>query len=227
MLKQQAGIATFRHTLSFTKTNRGLELNINTVNRYINTSFSINCIYFLAFFYFDTNILNKVSCLVCTWFQYLLYKFKRHSKLYLNSHPIKNLTFTSGYLVKFCTFHRHLSLETVFPALKLTQIFCINMSNSFLENWYLITNQKRGSSTHIPSLKQYPHNLTKYESKRVQKFLFSNFIVNWEKFGSTALTFKNQYFIYFMNWKKLSSPTRGKLNVNLQFSFCELRKNLK
>ena len=96
MLKQQAGIATFRHTLSFAKTNRGLELNINTVNRYINTSFSINCIYFLAFFYFDTNILNKVSCLVCTWFQYLLYKFKRHGKFHLNSHPIKNLlTFAS------------------------------------------------------------------------------------------------------------------------------------
>ena len=91
MVKQQAGIATFRHTLSFTQTNRGLELNINTVNRYINTSTSINCIYSLACFCFHTNILNKFSCLVCTWFQYLLYKFKRHSKLYQNSHPIKNL----------------------------------------------------------------------------------------------------------------------------------------
>ena len=29
----------------------------------------------------------------------------------------------------------HLSLETVFPALKLTQICCINMKISFLENW--------------------------------------------------------------------------------------------
>ena len=105
VLKQQAGIATCRHTLSFTQTNRALELNINTVNRYINTSTSINCIYSLACFCFDTNILNKFSCLVCTWFQYLLYKFKRHSKLYKNSQPVKDLlTFASVYLVKFCNF---------------------------------------------------------------------------------------------------------------------------
>ena len=97
MVKQQAGIATFRHTLSFTQTNRGLELNINTVNRYINTSTSINCIYSLACFCFDTNILNKFSFLVCTWFQCLLYKFKRLGKLHLNCHLIKNLlTFPLG-----------------------------------------------------------------------------------------------------------------------------------
>ena len=97
MVKQQAGIATFRHTLSFTQTSRVLELKINTVNRYINTSTSINSIYSLACFCFDTSMLNKFSCLVCTWFQYLLYKFKRHGKLHLNSHPIKKLsTFASG-----------------------------------------------------------------------------------------------------------------------------------
>ena len=71
-LKQLAGISTFRHTLSFTQTNRASELNINTVNRYINSSTSINCIYSLACFCFDTNILNEFSCLVSTWFQYLL-----------------------------------------------------------------------------------------------------------------------------------------------------------
>ena len=142
MLKQQAGIATFRHTLSFTQTNRGLELNINTVNRYINTSTSINCIYSLACFCFDTNILNKFSCLVCTWFQYLLYKFKRHSKLHLNSHPIENLlTFASVYLIKFRNFYPHLSLEIVFPALKLAQICCINMNISFLENWQFLNHK--------------------------------------------------------------------------------------
>ena len=113
-----------------------------TVNRYINTSTSINCIYFLAFFSFDTNIRNKFSCLICTWFQYLLYKFKRHSTLHLNSHPIKNLlTFASGYLVKFCNFYLHLSCETVFPALKLTQICCINMNISFLENWQFLNHK--------------------------------------------------------------------------------------
>ena len=98
-----------------------------TVNRYINISTSINSIYSLACFCFDTNILNNFSCLICTWFQYLFYKFKRHGKLHLNSHFIQNfLTFASGYLVKFCNFYPHLSLETVFPALKLTQICCIN-----------------------------------------------------------------------------------------------------
>ena len=115
------------------------ELNTNTANRYINTSTSINCAYSLACFCFDTNILNKFSCLVCTWFQYLLYKFKRHGKLHLNSHPIQNfLTFASGYPVKFCNFYPHLSLETVSPALKLTQICCINMNISFLENWHFL-----------------------------------------------------------------------------------------
>ena len=129
MVKQQAGIATFRHTLSFTQTNRGLELNINTVNRYINTSTSINCIYSLACFCFDANIPNRFSCLVRTQFQYLSYKFKRNGRLYLSSHPINDqLTFASGYLMKFCNFYPHLSLETVFPELKLTEICCIFFS---------------------------------------------------------------------------------------------------
>ena len=102
IVMQQDGIATFRHTVSFTQTNRALELNINTVIRYINTFTSTNGIYSLACFCFDTNILSKFLCLVCTWFQSLLYKFKRHGKLHLNSHPIKNLlTFASGYLGKF------------------------------------------------------------------------------------------------------------------------------
>ena len=66
MLKQQAGIVTFRHTLFFTQTSRALELNINTANRYTNTNISINCIYSLACFCFDANTLNTFSCLVCT-----------------------------------------------------------------------------------------------------------------------------------------------------------------
>ena len=128
--------------MSFSQRNRGLEININTVNRYINISTSINYIYSLACFCFDTNILNKFLCLICTWFQYLLYKFKRQGKLRLNSHPIKNLlTFASGYLVKFCNLYPHLSLKTIFPALKLTQICCINMNISFLENCQFL-NQK-------------------------------------------------------------------------------------
>ena len=103
----------------------------------INTSAAMNCIYALAWFCSDTNdILNNFSCSVCTCFHYLLYKFKRHSKLHLNSHPIKNLLiFASVYQVKFYNFYTHLSLETEFPALKLTQICWINMKITFLENW--------------------------------------------------------------------------------------------
>ena len=64
------------------------------------------------------------------------------SKLHLNSYPIKNLlTFASGYLVIFCNFYPHLSLETIFPALKLTQICCINMNISFLENMQFLNHK--------------------------------------------------------------------------------------
>ena len=97
----------------------------------------MNCIYSLACFCYDTNdILNKFPCLVCICFLYLLYKLGRQSKLHLNFYPIKNLvTVASGYLDTFYHFQPHLSLETVFPALKLTQICCINMNFPFLENW--------------------------------------------------------------------------------------------
>ena len=36
---------------------------------------------------------------------------------------------------KFCNFYPHLRLETVFPALKLTQNCCIKINIYFLENW--------------------------------------------------------------------------------------------
>ena len=166
----------------------GLELNTNTVNRYINISTSVNCIYSLACFCFDTNILNTFSCLVCTSLQYLLYKFKRHSKFHLNSHPIKNLlTFASVYPVKFCNFYPHLSLETMFPAVKLTQICCINMDISFLENWQSL-NHKLAPPL-ILTYQAWKSNLTIWQNMKVsgiQKFQFSNSIVNWQKFGSTA-----------------------------------------
>ena len=70
-----------------------------------------------------------------------------------------------------------------------------------LDNWQF--NHKLTSpSTHIPTLKD--------RNVEVQP----------------KLTFKNIYFIYFMKWKKLRSPTRTTLtNSNFQFSFCELGKN--
>ena len=36
---------------------------------------------------------------------------------------------------KFCNFYPHVTLEIVFPALKLAKICCINMDISFSENW--------------------------------------------------------------------------------------------
>ena len=45
------------------------------------------------------------------------------------------LTVVEGYQGKFGNFYSHLSLETVFLALKLTLISYLNMKISFLENW--------------------------------------------------------------------------------------------
>ena len=134
----------------------------------------------------NNDIVNKFSCLVCTWFQYLLYKFKKHSKLHLNSHPIKNLlTFAPGYLLKFCIFYPKLSLETVFPALKLTQICCITNNISFLQNWQF--NHKLASPL-LLTYQLWKSILTIWQNmtvSRIQKFQFFNSLVSWEKFGST------------------------------------------
>ena len=133
-------------------------------------------------FCFESNILNKFSCLVCTWFQYLLYKFKRHGKLHLNSHRIKNLlTYASVYLVKFCNFYPHLSLETVFPKLKLTQICCTNMNVYFLENWKFLKHKLAPPLLLI--YQAWKSNLKFWQNmkvSRIQKFQFSNSIVNWQ-----------------------------------------------
>ena len=83
------------------------------------------------------------------------------------------LTFTSKYQGKFCNFYFHLSLETAFPGLKLTQIFSINVKTSFLENWKF--NPGSSSPTHIPSRKDYPLNLTKYEKGKLKIPIFQSF----------------------------------------------------
>ena len=147
----------------------------------------MNWIYSLACFCSDTNDMQKMfPCLLCTWFQNLLHKFKRHSKLHLNFHSIKNLiTFASGCLVKFCIFNPQLSLEKVFPALKLTQICCINMIISFLENWEF--NHKLTPPL-LLTYQVWRSILTIWKNmkvSRIQKFQFSNSLVTWQKFGST------------------------------------------
>ena len=42
------------------------------------------------------------------------------------------------------------------------------------------------STMHIPRLKDYPHNLTKYDQRVIQKSKFSNSLVDLEEFGSAA-----------------------------------------
>ena len=154
------------------------------------------------------------------WFHYLLYKFKRHSKLHLNSRTIKNfLTLASRYLQQFCNFYPQLSLQTIFSALKLTKICCININISFLEfNHKLVPPLLLTYQTW-----KYSHDLTRYESG-IQTFqLFLWIERNLEV--QAKPTFNNQYFIYFMNWKRLRSPTRATLtNAKFQFPFSELGK---
>ena len=52
-----------------------------------------------------------------------------HSNMHIQPTP------APAVLEKCCIFYPHLSLETVFPTPKLTQICCINMKISFLDNW--------------------------------------------------------------------------------------------
>ena len=111
----------------------------------------MNFTYSLPCFSFNFNdMLNTFSCLVGTWFQYVYINSKETGSF--SSSPIKNLlTFASGSLVKVCNFYLHLSLETVFPTLKLTQIGCINMKLPFLENSQF--NHKLAPLLHISSSK--------------------------------------------------------------------------
>ena len=100
----------------------------NQINRLINTYTTMNCIYFLPCFSSDSNdILNKFSCFVYTWFQYLCINSKERLN-YIQT-LIKNLLLlASEFLVTFYNFYLHLSLKTVFPVvLKLAQICCINI----------------------------------------------------------------------------------------------------
>ena len=147
----------------------------------------------------------------------------------MNSHPINNLlTLASVYLVKFCNFYPHLSLGTVFPVLKLTQIFCINMNISFLENWQFL-NHKLAPSL-LLTYQGLQNNLTIWQNMKVEFKNFNLTTLEWSDRNlgvHPELIFNNQYFIYFMNWKKLGSSVRATLtNAIFQFSLCELGKKL-
>ena len=77
---------------------------------------------------------------------------------------------------KFCNLYPPLSLETVFPALKLTQ-------NCYLHDNNLIINWPSRSCAHVV-LKDYPYYLTKYEEKGTPKIMiikpFSEFGKIWK-----------------------------------------------
>ena len=154
----------------------------------------MKCIYSLACFFSDTNdIMKTFSCLVCIWFQYLLYKFRRCNKLRLNSHPIKNLlTFESRCLVKFGSFYPQLSLEIAFPALKLDANLLHKYENFNLKIWNKYENWQFNHKLVPPLLHVYQawKSIVKIwqnmKLSGIQKFQFSNSFVNWEKFGSTA-----------------------------------------
>ena len=161
----------------------------STVYGYINTSISINCIYFLPCFCFDTNILNMFVFMFGMYLvQYLLWKSKDTVNCIWTPIPLRICKhLLQDNLVKFCNFYPHLNLETVFPALKLTQIYCMDMNISFLENWQFL-NHKLAPSL-LLTYQAWKSNLTTWQNMKVSgiwKFPFSNSIVNWQKFGNAA-----------------------------------------
>ena len=105
-----------------------------------------------------------------------------------------------------CYFHSHLSLETAFPALKLTQNCYITMN---LKTSKLILNCVRPlSPTNLLYLKDYPHNLTKYEIKKTSKIsisqLFSE-LVTILKHNLGFILKKTFFYLFFprigKNWE--------------------------
>ena len=102
----------------------------------MNTSTAMSTIYSLPCFLFWLQLYNeKVFMFGMYLVRISIYKFNWHSKLHSNSHEEFFYHLYQDNLVKVCFFYPHLSLETVFLPLKLTQIFCINMNIYFLENW--------------------------------------------------------------------------------------------
>ena len=90
----------------------------------------MNCIYSLACFCSDTNdILNKLSCFYCTWFQYLLYKFRGHRKLHLDFHPINICIRIPCEILKFLP-----SVKVGLPFSKKIVIFLIERPLTMMKN---------------------------------------------------------------------------------------------
>ena len=99
---------------------------------------------------------------------------------------------------KVCNIYSHLSLETVFPVLKLTQNCCINIHTFFLKNWQF--NHKLG-----------PHLLL--QTYRAWKAM----LTIWQNTNSSRLQ-TSQFF---------SSLVQLEQNSKILKSLCELRKTWK
>ena len=117
-----------------------------------------------------------------------------------------------------CIFYPHLSLQTVFPALKLTQNFII-WTFLFLENWQF--NHKLGPINcclyYRLCLKDYPYNRKNKKSRRTQKFHYPNSLVNWEKNWKCSLGLypKNRIF-HLENFWKSNIQKHQNVYVNLE-----------
>ena len=84
---------------------------------------------------------------------------------------------------KFCNFYPHVTLEIVFPALKLAKICCINMDISFSENWQF--NLKLAHLSYSRTMPEWLSSQSyKYKSKGNSKIpifeLFSKLREIWE-----------------------------------------------
>ena len=79
---------------------------------------------------------------------------------------------------KVCKIYSHLSLETVFPVLKLTQNFYINIHTFFLKNWQL--NHKLVPLLRLQTYRAWKTMLTIWQntnSTRLQTFQFFSSLV--------------------------------------------------
>ena len=106
---------------------------------------------------------------------------------------------TSG---KFDYLYSYLSLETVSPALKLTQNCYINVNIFFLKTSNLFLNW-------VPSLFSYNHLIPERISS---KSILSNSLLTGEQIESTTWAYvkkKKKSVFFFLIWEKLRSPSRA------------------
>ena len=110
---------------------------------------------------------------------------------------------------KLCSFSNDLSLEAVFPVLKLTQNCYINMNIFFLKKGSLIINWVPFCATNILCLKKFPYNPTKHEMKGTSKIPISQLFSELGKFlkCSLGLNSENSIFYLFHELRKIGKSS--------------------